>query len=213
MGVLCTCPVGSALTAITIDNCPENMGQIQKFIFQRYYSTGTTRNTFVVASADPDTLASWTAVKGASDGTKVVVTPFVNNPTSEGGDPIEFGGGNATVGGTPVIVGRNATVVTAEFHNIKQYTTAQNLKELQCEYIGVYMVDEFGRIWGTASSASSPTNFYPIRIVQNTFFIGDKQMGGFEAPDMNVIRFALPPNWSDDLYVVTPSDFDALVDL
>jgi hypothetical protein len=53
---ICTCPLGAEISDITIPSCPEYLGQIQKVIFQRTYSSGSTENKFVVASTDPASL-------------------------------------------------------------------------------------------------------------------------------------------------------------
>lgn len=210
MGLLCSCPVGSALTALTVSSCPVDVGQIQKLLFQRQYSTGTTLNKFTIAAADPAVQASWTAVTGAADGTKVVASPLIGNPETEAGEAITFGGGNATVGGTEIIVGRNPTTFSAVFYRTSPLTIAQ-LKNYMCEDLAVYLVDEYGRIIGLADDLSSPTEFYPIPL--ESFFIGDRDLGGFEEPDTNVISWSFLPNWSDLLYIVTPTDFNPLTAL
>jgi hypothetical protein len=43
-----------------------------------------------------------------------------------------------------------------------------------------------------------------------TMNVSDKTLGGRENPDMNMVRFSLPANWSDNLSVVTPTDFNGL---
>ena len=57
------------------------------------------------------------------------------------------------------------------------------------------------------------TTFRGFPIAEGTLFIGDKVFGGRTAPDMNSMRFQLLPNWSDNLYVVTPTDFSPLDNL
>jgi len=210
MGLLCTCPVGSALSDITISSCPTDVGQIQKIYFQRLYSAGTTKNFFTIATGNPNAQASWTALTGAADGTKVVVGPWVSNPETAVGDPITFGGGNASIGGIEEIVGRGPTVFTGSFYRLDP-VTGRELKDFMCEELAVYLVDEFGRIIGLADDNSSATEFYPIPT--ESFFIGDRNLGGFEEPDQVAIQFSFLPNWSDQLYIVTPTDFDALRDL
>jgi hypothetical protein len=53
--------------------------------------------------------------------------------------------------------------------------------------------------------------FYPIPI--RSLFIGDKTHGGLEAPDSNAIQFAFLPNYSDNLSIQVPTDFNPLTDL
>jgi hypothetical protein len=207
---LCDCPVGAELTVIPTFTCPESLGQVQKILFQRIYSSGSTKNSFTIASANPNLLASWTALTGASDGTKVTVSPFVNQPETEAGAPREYGGGNATLGGIPIILGSEPTTFTAMLLQTPQ-TVIKALKDYQCEELGVYLVDEFGKIGGIADDNASPTLFYPIPVRQ--FFVGDKTLGGYESPDSNGIQFSFLPNWSNEFYLVSPSDFDPLTEL
>ena len=103
---MCSCPAGAALPQVPNASCPQDFGQTQKIIFQRIFKTAGTKNSFT-QSASIKELASWTALFSASDGTKCVITPYVEAPTADGGDAITFGGGNDTVGGTTKVIGRN----------------------------------------------------------------------------------------------------------
>jgi hypothetical protein len=216
MSVLCTCPLGNAIATIAIENCPENVGQIQKILFQRRYSSGTTLNEFTIATGDPAEVANWTDLLTATDGTKVTVSPYLSQPETEPGAPVTYGGGNATIGGIEVIVGRDPTTFTGMFLNTSQ-KSIKDMKALECEANGneatlaVYFVDEFGQIIGISDDIDNPTKVRPIPI--RSLFVGDKNFGGFEEPDTNMIQFSLLPNWSDDLYIVSPDDFDPLTDL
>ena len=55
------------------------------------------------------------------------------------------------------------------------------------------------------------TEYLPIPI--RSLFIGDKTHGGLAAPDSNAIQWSFLPNYSDDLAIVTPDDFNPLTDL
>ena len=208
---LCQCPVASSLTAITTNACKEDVGQIQKILIQRKYSTGTTLNKFVIGTTNPNALASWTTLTAATDGTKVVVSPYIQNPEMDGGAPVEYGGGNQTLGGVAEIVGREAMQFNAEIL-WKHQSVIASMKALECEEIAVYLVDEHGRIIGLADDNTSATDFFPIPV--RGFFVGDKILGGFENPDKNMIQWNFEPNWSDQLYIVTPTGgFNPLTDL
>ena len=76
--------------------------------------------------------------------------------------------------------------------------------------MGVYLFDENGAI-GALQDPTKTTTHYPIPIL--SLFIGDKTLGGFEAPDSNAIQWAFLPNWSDDLTIIVPEDFNPLTDL
>lgn len=210
MSLLCNCPAGAALSNVPISECPESFGQVQKVIFQRIFSTGSTKNSFVAASADPKLKASWTPLLAATDGTKVVQSPYIQAPTTEAGAAKTYGGGNETLGGIEIIIGREPTSFTGNILRSTQDTIAA-LKTFACETVGVYLVDEFGRIGALVDSRTTPTKYFPIPI--RGLFVGDKSLGGLEAPDMNVISWKFFPNWSDNLVILTPTDFNALTDL
>lgn len=210
MSLLCNCPVGAALGSVPLSDCPNSLGQIQKVVFQRVFSTGATRNSFTIASANPNVKASWTPLLAATDGTKVVQSPYLSAPAFEAGAARTYGGGNETLGGIEIILGREATAFTGNILRAPQ-TTIKALKAFMCENVGVYLIDEFGRITGTVDNTTTPTKFYPIPI--SALFVGDKAIGGLETPDMNALTWKFLPNWSDNLHTVVPTDFDALTEL
>ena len=210
MSLLCNCPTGAALPSIPLSECPESLGQVQKVIFQRIFSTGNTKNEFGFGTDDPVMKASWTPLLAAVGGTKVVQSPYLQAPATEPGAARTYGGGNETLGGVELIIGREPTSFTANILRTSQ-TTIAALKQYMCENVGVFLVDEFGRIAGLVDNLTTPTKFSPIPI--GSLFVGDKTLGGLEAPDMNVISWKFPPNWSDQLHLITPDDFSALTDL
>lgn len=202
----CQCPAGASIPSVPNASCPQDFGQIQKIIFQRIFSTGTTKNS--MTKADAALLASWTALFSATDGTKAVITPYVEAPSSDGGDAITYGGGNDTLGGVTKVIGTNPTNMTFAMRQIVQ-SIAKALKALMCELnLGVYFVNGSGQIMGNEVSTG---NFGPIPI--QTLFVGDLKLNGLETPDENALSFSLPANWSDDIAIITPSDFNPLTDL
>lgn len=206
MGLNCGCPVAASLPVITIPGCAEGVGQIQKIIFQRVYSAAGAKNTI----ANPALKASWTVLMSATGNTKTVISPYIQGPTSEPGAPKTFGGGNATLGGIPVIVGAEPTKFSANIFDTAQ-SVIKKLKTLMCEEIGVYFIDENGKIVAKADSVDTPTTYYPFPIMK--FFVGDKKFGGLDEPDSNMMEFNMAQNWSDNLKILTPTDFNPLTDL
>lgn len=210
--ITCACPAATAITTIPAVTCTETFGQIQKIAFQRIFSSGTTKNSFVAANPI-GTLASWTALKAANDSTKIVISPYVNAPTSEAGAARTFGGGNESLNGIEEIIGREPTTFSAVLRKMPQSVIAV-LKELQCEAaahnLGVYLFDEAGRIEALVDP-SLATTYYPIPV--ESFFVGDKTHGGLEAPDSNSISWSFRPDYSDQLRIVVPTDFNPLTDL
>lgn len=197
---------------IPVSNCPESFGQIQKVAFQRLYKSTGEKNSFKT-DAGIEKKASWTPLLSADDDTKIVISPYIQAPTAEAGAARTFGGGNETLGGVEEIVGREPTPFTGVMRKLPQ-KIIKALKELQCESwgdnLGVYLFDENGAI-GAIQDAKTATTHYPIPI--RSLFIGDKTLGGYEAPDSNNIQWTFLPNWSDDLAIIVPEDFNPLTDL
>ena len=203
---MCSCPAGAALPAVPNASCPQNWGQTQKIIFQRIFKSAGTKNSFT-QTASIKQLSSWTALFSASDGTKCVITPYVEAPTADGGDAITFGGGNDTVGGTTKVIGRNPVNMSFVMRQMTQ-DVIKALKGLQCEdELGVYLVNGDGQILAISSSDNTYTPI-PIR----SLFISDLKLMGLDNPDENALSFSFLPNWSDDAKVVTP-EFNPLTDL
>lgn len=205
----CTCPAGSSLTTIPAVSCPETFGQIQKIAFQRLRKADGTANKFD-NSASILLKASWTARMAAADGSKIVISPYVQAPTQEAGGARTFGGGNETLGGVEMVIGREPSSFSAVIRSCPQ-SVIKAMKALQCEAqadnLGVFLFDENGAI----ECIKNGNEFTPIPI--RSLFVGDKAHGGLEAPDSNPISFSFLPNYSDDLSIQMPTNFNPLTDL
>lgn len=209
--MICKCPPATALPDIPVVNCSETFGQIQKVAFQRLTKDDGTKNSFTTAAAI-GLLASWTPKLAATDSSKIVVSPYIQAPTAEAGAARTFGGGNETLGGVEEIIGREPTPFTGVIRKVAQ-SVIKAMKELQCESygdnLGIFLFDENGAI-GAIADETTPTTYYPIPI--RSLFIGDKTLGGLEAPDSNAISWSFLPNWSDNLAIVA-AKFNPLTDL
>lgn len=209
--MICKCPPATALPDIPVVNCPETFGQIQKVAFQRLTKDDGSKNSFTTAAAI-GLLASWTPKLAATDSTKIVVSPYIQAPTAEAGAARTFGGGNETLGGVEEIIGREPTPFTGVIRKVAQ-SVIKAMKELQCESygdnLGIFLFDENGAI-GAIQDETTQTTYYPIPI--RSLFIGDKTLGGLEAPDSNAISWSFLPNWSDNLAIVA-AEFNPLTDL
>ena len=208
MGLNCGCPAGAHLADLDIAECKESMGQIQKVIIQRIYKSTGEKNKIPAETIKSKTTIA--ALASAADGTKIVISPYIHNPTTEPGAARTFGGGNQTLGGIEIVIGREPTAFSGIIYQEAQ-STIKTMKEYSCENIGVYLIDENGNIG--ALTDDKGTNYMPIPI--GKFFIGDKKLGGFEEPDSNTIEWNFFPNWSDDLVIVkaTELDYNPLTDL
>lgn len=216
MSLVCQCPAASALTTIPNVACSENFGQIQKVAFQRLRKADGTRNSFT-NSASILLKASWTALLAAADGSKIVVSPYINAPADSGGDARMSSGGNDDLGGIAEVLGGNPVQFDGQLRSIPQ-SVIKVMKELQCEAnagnLGVFLFDENGNIQCVAeTTGTNPvvTTYYPIPI--RALFIGSLIHGNFDAKDSNAISWQYPDNYSDDLAIVKPTDFNPLTDL
>lgn len=216
MSLVCQCPAATALTTIPNVQCSENFGQIQKVAFQRLRKADGTRNSFT-NSASILLKASWTALLAAADGSKIVVSPYINAPADSGGDARLTSGGNDDLGGVQEVLGGNPVQFDGQLRAIPQ-SVIKVMKELQCEAnagnLGVFLFDENGNIQCVAeTTGTNPvvTTYYPIPI--RTLFVGSLIHGNYDAKDSNAISWQYPDNYSDDLAIVKPTDFNPLTDL
>lgn len=218
MSLICQCPASTAITTIPNVQCPENFGQIQKVAFQRLRQADGTVNSFAAAAGTPTTptitaKANWTSKMAAANGSKIVISPYINAPADSGGDARMSSGGNDDLGGIPVVLGGNPVQFTGSLRAIPQ-DVVRVMKELQCEAaagnLGVYLFDENGNI-EAIQDATEPNTYYPIPI--RALFVGSKIHGNFDAKDSNVISWQYPDNYSDRLEIVKPTDFNPLTDL
>lgn len=212
MALICQCPQSTAIADVPNASCPVNFGQIQKIAFQRLTKADGTKNSFTTA-ASITLLASWSALLSAEDGSKIVVSPYVYAPADSGGDARMTGGGNDDLGGIPEVLGGNPIEFTAQMRSIPQ-AIAKALKTLSCEAnvgnLGVYLFDENGQI-EAIQDGTTATTYYPIPI--RAFFVGDKVHGNYDAKDSNAISWQYAENYSDNLVIVKPTDFNPLTDL
>lgn len=199
------CPAATSLPTIPAESCAKRFGQTQKVIFQRLYN-GSTRNGIADGSSTGQAglLASWTALKAATDSTKIAVSPFVENPTPDGGDAKTVGGGNESLNGAERVIGSNPVGMTFRLNNKSQAIIAE-LKKLECEALannlGVYLVNENGQIMGRKETSNGTDTWYPMPI--QTLFVSDLMPGGLDADDYNDMSFKFVPGYSDKVDFIT----------
>lgn len=212
MSLICQCPAAAALETIPVVSCPEMFGQIQKVAFQRLTKADGSRNAFT-SSASILLKASWTALLAAADGSKIVVTPYINAPADSGGDARMTSGGNDDLGGVPEVLGGEPVQFTGSLRAVPQ-NVIKAMKPLQCEAnvgnLGVFLFDENGKIEALKDETAAST-YYPIPI--RALFIGSKIHGNYDAKDSNLISWYYVDNYSDNLVILTPTDFNPLTDL
>ena len=192
------CPTN--LPPIPNMTCGIRYGQVQKIAFTRI------GNIFSNSSNPITDLASWTAFLSAEDSTKIVVTPYVEAPTMEGGDEKTFGGGNTTLDGIIMVLGSQPIRMSFALRNYPQ-TIISALKVLtKIKDLGVFLFNDNGGIICLQEGGT----YLPIPI--RALFVGDLILSGRTQPDRNTMKFSFKSNYSDKLVVVKP-DFSPINDL
>ena len=185
------CPTN--LPPIPNMTCGIRYGQVQKIAFTRI------GNLFSDSSNPITDLASWTAFLSAEDSTKIVVTPYVEAPTMEGGDEKTFGGGNTTLDGIIMVLGSEPIRMSFALRNYPQ-TIISALKILtKIKDLGVFLFNDNGGIICLQEGGT----YLPIPI--RALFVGDLILSGRTQPDRNTMKFSFKSNYSDKLVVVKPN--------
>lgn len=212
MNITCQCPSAAAIPDVPNASCAQSFGQIQKVALTRMRDADGNKNSFT-STASILLLASWETFLAATDGTKIVVSPYINAPADSGGDIRLTGGGNDDLGGIPEVLGGNPVQFTGQMRGIPQDIAAA-MKQLICESnagnLGVYLFDEAGNI-EAIKDADTAGKYYPIPI--RAFFVGDKIHGNYDAKDNNPISWYYQEGYSDNLVILKPTDFNPLTDL
>ena len=218
----CDCPKPTALTAIDATTCPEELGQIQRFILYR-------KGTIVFNTTDPaeaippdaqlpvsiqgalnfpTVLAPWTILLAAIDDSKAILTPLLGGDSSiTPGTQNTFGGGdNTTLNGQIYSLGFNPADGTARFDSMSAEQTRQ-FKLLVCEDLEMFMINSDGDIIGERD-ASNILLWHGFNVTNVAF--GGRSVQGLATRDNNVMTFQLDSDWDTKFEKQTPTDFNAL---
>ena len=92
----CQCPLDAAISDLVDLDCPTKFGQIGKIAFQQVGQAFT----------DITSVTEWTGLIGATDATKIQVTPILHDQESTPAEPVTVGGAgsNEVYDGTIEIV-------------------------------------------------------------------------------------------------------------
>ena len=173
--------------------CGIRYGQVQKIAFTRI------GNIFSNSSNPITDLASWTAFLSAEDSTKIVVTPYVEAPTMEGGDEKTFGGGNTTLDGIIMVLGSQPIRMSFALRNYPQAIISALKVLTKIKDLGVFLFNDNGGIICLQEGGT----YLPIPI--RALFVGDLILSGRIQPDRNTMKFSFKSNYSDKLVVVKPN--------
>lgn len=197
-----TCPLPNALTTVPNAACPENLGQIQKFIFQRaiaawvFDSTGGT--SFLEA-------ASWTPLIVAAGNTKIVISPYLDTVVIPKSEAITIGGGdNSTLNGRQLVAAGTNPIITGEERSASAEIIAAMQKLSQGEDLVWYAINQFNQLIGRDAYPGHPgTNI--VGIPCHALFQGDAGNEGFAKDDKAQLRFGVDYGWRQNIYIKKPN--------
>jgi hypothetical protein len=210
---ICDCPGAPALTTILRPTCKQNLGQLQRFLFQR---PGFVFDANAVDPAEPNPialLASWTPLFAANDDTKVVSSPYVENFVIPRAERITEGGGdNTTIDGREIHLGWGAISALGQVAEVPG-NIIKSIKKLMCEAdLVVYPINQYGQIIGI-DAVGLPESGAPSGSVAgipiSSFFVSDLDNNGINTRDKGDFGFSLDFGWRDDLVMIKPTDFNA----
>ncbi len=209
----CNCPIATALTTITPTSCPVEMGQIQRAWFVRkgevVWDTATAGAANVPAAIAGDlvtVIAGWSTLKTAVDSTKVVYAPlFGGDITITPAEAITQGGNdNSTLNGQTYFVNFPDSTFSARFDQLAAAQALQ-MKELACEDLEVYFINEDGDIIGDATTTGTLKGFDCTNVI-----LGSRNVQGFATRDSNVMSFQLSADWDTIFSKIGSLTFNAL---
>jgi len=193
----CPKPTYMASAVTSLNPCPSEFGQIQKFIFWR-------RGNKIASIATALIATTWTTLLTATGNTKAIVTSFVVGKVTPG-EARESGGGNESIDGIPTVVGLNPSVFEGYIKQQKQ-DVIKSLKKLAAETLDVLLINENGAFKYLDTQYNGVgTGVYGIPV--NGLSIGDLEFGDFDGEDRNKIKFYMPANWSDNSEISADTAF------
>ena len=188
---------------------PINIGQIVRFVFQQPYDGASVGSQFATLAA-AQTLATWTTMIAATDGTSMHYTPLFSN--SKIGEPkvLETAAdSNLTYNGQPEFFGIGGSSLMAEFH-AKDAISINSMASLPAfsqqdagglSNLSTYMVTNTGDVVAKGTQVGSViTLIEPINIFN--FWYATASTEGFATATINKLGLWLPPGWSDNLVII-----------
>lgn len=188
------CPVPTALTTVQNPACPENIGQIQKIIFQRVkanynFTSGDASGT------DIKLLSTWTALLAAAGDTKVVIAPNTNGVTISAPTPLTTGGNdNSTLNGRKLNTGFSSVELKGQFRSMPSEIIAQLMLLQKGEDLLWIGLNQFNQFIVRDNYPGHP-NTQISGIPLFSPFFGDAGNDGFAKDDMADFSFIMDYGW------------------
>ena len=178
----CVCPPAAALPDISLQQCPEKYGNINRFVIGR-----VSGGDFVDITDETE----FDTRLAALDETKIVLTPLLSESEFPFSAIIETAkDDNTSPFGEGYRVGEGSVTVTTLAKNVES-SIKDELKELECyQDLAIAIVESGGGIGATGS-----TTLIPI----SNYFVSTKSFGGISETDNVQISFTLRPEWDAGL--------------
>lgn len=206
MSKKCSCPASPEIPTVPTEECEITPGKDARWIFQRLDDAN---NTFVNGVNGIEEESSWTLLPVAADGTKVAVTPYLEDVNYNEPDVLEDG---ETFGGAPNAVASGPQLVTAIIRN--PTTGVYNaLKQMECEKgaLTYYRVDANGNF----IAREEGSDHVGIKIEPNTFVVKEPSRAGAKVDEFKLmIQFYLPEcTYGENALVEPEAGFDPLTEI
>lgn len=203
------CPtVAANLSALPAASCVNKIDQVQKIAFQLTQATPS----FLFANTGAGSYAlqaSWTARLSASDATKIIVSPYLQNVVIPQNEVIEEANEN-NINGVPQFLGRNFVKVTGQIRNadpaviqaLRDQITVRSSQNAGVSTIWAYFFGRNKRVTGVKSGS----NLAGIPIYN--FSISDVGTEGIRKDNIFNFEFILLEGWSETAQTLVTTDFE-----
>ena len=211
------CPLDASLQEIPNQDCPENIGQIQRLFLTRRNQIKFNLNdaaqnlptTIQGAGNTPDAEAPWLVLFLAADNTKVIKTPFLTgggeSAINPGGLVTQGGGDNSFFSGATKLTAINPSDGTIRFDSLSG-SVIKALRKLVCENVlEIFFINQQNNIIGSKNDAGIFSGFLATNVVLDSL-----NNQGYGTLDSNTMTFQLPYNWDETKHFIKPTGWSPL---
>jgi len=198
------CKRPDALTPISKFDCAVHFGQLVALLIQRGQSTPS-----FASEAELKTLAAWTALLAATNGTKVIITPEFAGFTFPGSEPqYADENSNNSIDGNGYFTGFNSVKPAGKFVGIPSALKAQLALISDESRPGLNPGSTFYGITGDGRLIYDLDDAGKIRgIPFVNFYVGSLKSEGLKANNENAFGLTLDGTWDKNVQIVKP-DFN-----
>ena len=206
-----TCPLDDLMADIPATVCPQNIGQVQRYVFARK-SAGIVWDLVddalnlpaSIANNPVEDAAGWNILVAANDLTHIVRTPLIGGSSgiTPGAARTEGGGDNTTLNGKKLNNGRDPADGVASYRSLTgEQIAAFRLIECIAEAgdLEVYMVNQSNKLIGRKEG----DKFTGFSV--EYFEFGGLDNKGLDNKDVNIMAFQLKSDWDEYKHFIAPT--------